>query len=181
MELVMRRHIPIVLLGLVIASPAAALDMPARKAGLWEIKMSFEGRNMPAQTSQHCVDAATDKQMNSFSGGMSKDACSKQDIQTSGGKTTVDSVCKFGATTTTSHAEITGSFDSAYTVKVAMKSDGAPPAMQQANPGGVTNMTIEAKWAGACKADQKPGDIMMANGMKMNIRDLQNPGGAPKR
>ena len=39
-------------------------------------------------------------------------------------------------------------------------------------------MTIEAKWLGACKADQKPGDMIMAGGRKMNIRDLQNCQGA---
>ena len=33
--------------------------------------------------------------------------------------------------------------------------------------------TIEAKWIGACKPDQKPGDIMMPGGMKMNIKDMQ--------
>ena len=31
---------------------------------------------------------------------------------------------------------------------------------------------IEAKWLGPCKADQKPGDIVMGNGMKMNINDM---------
>ncbi len=44
-----------------------------------------------------------------------------------------------------------------------------------------TNMTIEAKWLGACKAGQRPGDIMMGNGMKMNIRDMQTMQSAPKR
>jgi hypothetical protein len=33
-------------------------------------------------------------------------------------------------------------------------------------------MTIEAKWLGACKPGQKPGDIMMPGGMKMNIKDM---------
>jgi hypothetical protein len=42
-----------------------------------------------------------------------------------------------------------------------------------------TNMTIEATYLGACKADQKPGDMMMGNGMKMNVRDM--PTGVPKR
>jgi hypothetical protein len=44
-------------------------------------------------------------------------------------------------------------------------------------------MTIDAKWAGACKADQKPGDMIMA-GRKINVRDLQNlppMPGAPAR
>ena len=34
-------------------------------------------------------------------------------------------------------------------------------------------ITIDAKWVGACKADQKPGDIMMPGGMKMNIKDME--------
>ena len=33
--------------------------------------------------------------------------------------------------------------------------------------------TIEAKWLGACKGDQKAGDIMMPGGMKMNIKDME--------
>ena len=28
-------------------TPALALDLPTRKAGLWELKMVFEGRNLP--------------------------------------------------------------------------------------------------------------------------------------
>ena len=47
-----------------LAAPAFALDMPTRKAGLWEIKMEFEGRsNLPVQTMKQCTDAATDKLM----------------------------------------------------------------------------------------------------------------------
>ena len=34
-------------------------------------------------------------------------------------------------------------------------------------------MTMEGKWLGACAADQKPGDIVMSNGMKINIPELQ--------
>ena len=37
---------------------------------------------------------------------------------------------------------------------------------------GHATTTIEAKWVGACKADQKPGDIVMPGGMKMNIMEL---------
>ena len=31
---------------------------------------------------------------------------------------------------------------------------------------------FEAKWLGACKPDQKPGDIVMPGGFKMNVRDM---------
>ncbi len=47
----------------ITATPAIAQDMPARKAGLWDMKMTFEGRNAPPQTMQHCIDATTDKAM----------------------------------------------------------------------------------------------------------------------
>jgi hypothetical protein len=31
---------------------------------------------------------------------------------------------------------------------------------------------IEARWTGPCKADQKPGDMIMPNGMKINIKQI---------
>jgi hypothetical protein len=33
-----------------LSVPVFAADMPTRKVGLWEIKMEFEGRNLPGQT-----------------------------------------------------------------------------------------------------------------------------------
>ena len=178
----MRPHL-LVLIGLVaavpvLAVPAAALDLPPRKAGLWDVKMNIEGRNLPMTGMQQCVDAETDKLMNSIGGGM-RENCSKQDVQKVGSTIVVDSVCKIGEATTTSHGVITGDFNSAYTVKVTSKHTGGP-AIPGRPADGTTTMTIEAKWTGACKSDQKPGDIIMSNGMKMNIRDMQNlPGRTP--
>jgi hypothetical protein len=169
----MRRYLLLAAIAVLCATPAAALDLPARKAGLWEIKMTFEGRNLPSQTSQHCIDAETDKLMNSIGGSMSQEACSKQDVQKVGSTIVVDSVCKFGATTSTSHGVVTGDFNSAYTVKVNSKREGGPnvPGMPA---DGTSSMTIEAKWLSACLADQKPGDMIRPGGRKVNIRDMQN-------
>ena len=154
---------------LFIASPAFAFDMPPRKPGLWELKMMLEGRSSPMQTFQHCIDAATDKQMNTMGAGITANQCSKQDVKQSGNTITVDSVCDLGMGKQTSHAVITGDFNAAYTMKIEFKRDGGP-----AVPGmpAETHMTLEVKWIGPCKADQKPGDIVMGNGMKMNINDL---------
>jgi hypothetical protein len=174
----MRPHLPLVLISLLASVPAAALDLPPRKAGLWDIKMNLEGRNLPVTGMQQCVDAETDKLMNSIGGSM-REACSKQDMQKVGNTIVVDSVCKIGESTTTSHGVITGDFNSAYTVKVTSKHTGGP-AIPGRPADGTTTMTIEAKWMGACKPDQKPGDIIMSTGMKMNIRDMQNlPGRTP--
>ena len=70
----------------------------------------------------------------------------------------------------TSQSVVTGDFTSNYTVKVTSKIEGLPAGAQDA-AGGTT--TIQARWVGACKAGQRPGDIVMANGQTMNIRDLR--------
>jgi len=148
------------------AADAFAVELPVRKAGLWEMKMVRSGGSIPEMTMQHCTDATTDKQMStSFSPG--KETCSKQDIQKTATGYVSDSVCGVAGMTITSHAEITGDFNSAYTVKMTSRTEGAPSGMPRDSA-----TTIEAKWLGACKPDQKPGDIVMPGGMKMNILEL---------
>jgi hypothetical protein len=172
----MRQHLRqalLIALSLIAATPACALDLPARKAGLWEVKMTFEGRNLPPQVMQQCIDASTDKMMSSFGGNLRQDMCSKQDVQKAGNTLVVDSVCQMGGTTINSHGIITGDFNSAYSVKVTSTRSGGP-AMPGMPADGATNMTIDAKHLGACKADQKPGDMIMADGRKINIVDMQN-------
>lgn len=148
-----------------------AAELPSRKPGLWEIKTNFENRNAPGQTIQQCIDASTDQMMQSSVGSYDQNACSKRDVQQSANTITIDSTCLIGGKTTTSHAVITGSFDSAYTMTVT--SDSAT------TPGVKSTITMNAKWLGPCTAGQKPGDMIMANGMKINILDMQKRGGHP--
>jgi hypothetical protein len=150
------------------ALPAVAAELPIRKAGLWEVKMSFENRNGTGQSIQQCIDPATDQAMQSSAGPLAQAACSKRDIQKSGDTVTIDSTCTVGGKTATSHAVIIGSLQSAYTMTVTSESD--------ALPGGKMTMTMAAKWLGPCAADQKPGDMIMGNGFKMNILDMQKRG-----
>jgi hypothetical protein len=181
MEGVMRAAF--VLLGLLIPSVAyAAFDVPARKPGLWQMTMIFEGGHIPQQSIKQCIDAATDKQMNSLGGEMQKQNCSKQDMQHVGNTIIVDSVCKSGmGGTSVSHAVVTGDFNSAYTVKADIKREGGAMPGMPAN--GAMKMTVDAKWLGPCAADQKPGDMIIGNGMKMNINSLpsMHGGGMPRR
>jgi hypothetical protein len=153
---------------LVGAMPALAAELPTRKAGLWEVKMSFENRNAAAPTIQQCIDAATDQMMQSSAGPFAQAACSKRDVQRSGNTVTIDATCALAGKTATSHSVITGSFDSAYTMTVTSESEGLP--------GGKMTMTMAAKWLGPCAADQKPGDMIMGNGIKMNILEMQKRG-----
>jgi hypothetical protein len=156
------------LLALLPANDAAAVDLPVRKAGLWEMKVQRAGSSMPDMTMQHCTDETTDKEMSTAFSPMGKDVCSKQDIQKTATGYVSDSVCGIAGMSITSHAEITGDFNSAYTVKSTSHGERGPAGAPRDS-----TTTIEAKWLGACKADQKAGDIMMPGGMKMNIKDME--------
>jgi hypothetical protein len=150
------------------ALDAGAAELPIRKAGLWEMKMMRAGSPTPEMTMQHCTDANTDKDMATAASPLSKDICSKQDIEKTATGYVTDSVCSVAGVSMSSHSEITGDFNSAYTVKTTSHSEhGAGGA-----PRDVTTM-IEAKWLGACKPDQKPGDIVMPGGYKLNIKDAE--------
>jgi hypothetical protein len=164
------------LLTLLPALDARAVEMPARKAGLWEMKVVRTGSPIPEMTMQHCTDAATDKEMGATFGPQSKDVCSRQDIQKTATGYVSDSVCAVAGMSITSHAEITGDFNSAYTVKSTSHSERGPSGAPRDS-----TTTVEAKWLGACKADQKPGDIVMPGGRTMNVKELERMKGlAPK-
>ena len=76
-------------------------------------------------------------------------------------------------TTATTTGVFTGQFDSSY--KADIKSTYEPPlhGMKQ------SAATREAKWLGACKPGQKPGDISMPGTPNININDMMK--NLPKR
>jgi hypothetical protein len=150
------------------APDAGAVEMPVRKAGLWELKMVRTGSPLPGMTMQHCTDETTDKAMTAAASPMSKEVCSKNDIQKTATGYVSDSECSVAGMSMKSHSEITGDFNSAYTVKTTSHSERGPTGTPHD-----TTMTIEAKWLGACKPDQKPGDIVMPGGFKMNVKDAE--------
>lgn len=144
------RALGALLLCSVIPAAAHAIDLPTRKPGLWEVRMIMAGAKTPAMTMHECTDASTDKEMTTSFGGADKDACTKNDIKKTATGFVVDSQCKSDGTVVTSHSEISGDFNSAYTVRVTSKSKAQS-----------TDATLEAKWLGACPAGQKPGDVTM--------------------
>lgn len=155
---------------------ATAEDFPKRKSGLWEIRTSSAkagAGNAASQGAnvQMCIDEKTDNAVGQQAAEMTKQSCSKQEVKKSGGQTVVDSVCKFGDTTATTHSVFTGSFDSSYRVETRSSYD--PPMMGMKEGSAI----MEARWLGPCKADQRPGDMILGNGMKININDARD---APK-
>ena len=151
------------------AAGAANIDYPPRKPGLWEMSMAqADDPKTPPHVVQQCIDAKSDAAMREMGGGMSREACSKQDMRKEGSKILVDSVCKMGATTLTSHSEISGDFGSSYRMESHTSYD--PPLAGRAKGTAI----IQAKWLGPCRAGQKPGDMVMPNGRTMNFMDMQS-------
>jgi Protein of unknown function (DUF3617) len=149
------------------AHAARAGDLPTRKAGLWEMKIVKTGSGLPDMTMQHCTDETTDKDMSNAVSPMAKQVCTKQDVQRTATGFISDSVCTVAGVSMTSHSEITGDFNSGYTIKTSAH-------IQRGDKPVDTVTTIEAKWLGACKADQKPGDIVMpGGGFKLNVKDAE--------
>ena len=154
-----------VLAALGVCAQAHAFDFPKRKSGLWEIETTSSARPGAAQKAQMCIDQKADDALNQMGTTMTKDMCSKRDLRREGDAIVSDSVCKFGGTTATTHSVVTGKFDSAYQVETRSSYD---PPMSGVKDG---SAVIRARWVGPCKADQKPGDMILPNGMKFNVND----------
>ena len=102
---------------LLIAAPALALDLPTRKAGLWEVKMEFQGHsNLPVQTMQQCTDAASDKLMTYNFGGFGPERLLEAGHKQYRRHDRHRLGLQFGGASSTSHAVVSGDFNSAYTV-----------------------------------------------------------------
>ncbi len=167
----------VVILAACVAAPAAAIDLPKRKSGLWEIVSSPEGATKGGPGSgtpiRMCVDEKTDDLSRQMGESASKEMCAKRDMRREGDRIVADAVCKFGETTATTHSVMTGKFDSSYEVDVRTKFQPAMMGMTE------SHTMIRARWVGPCAAGQRPGDVIMPNGMKMNMFDAEKAAKKP--
>jgi hypothetical protein len=130
-----------------------------------KVQTSFGGPEII--TMQHCTDEASDREMSSIYAPRTKETCPKKESRKTATATgyVIDSVCSGAGMPTTSRTEFTGHHNSAYTTKTTSHRDGGPT-----NPPRDVTITIEAKWLGPCKADQKPGDGWVG-GFRLTIED----------
>ncbi len=150
---------------------ASALDFPTRKPGLWQITTNGTSgtTKTPEQVMQQCIDAATDKTFQQMATGMMAGMkCDVNETKKDGNKFTSHSVCQVGPSKLDTKNVTSGDFDKEYTM--IGESTFTPPMAGVSN----TKSTIVAKWMGPCKADQKPGD-MIVNGQKMNLLNMAKP------
>lgn len=143
----------------------AANELPRRKSGLWSMSMMSPGMSVP-MTMHQCVDQKTDD-MTATMADKTKQACQSQSKR-DGNRIVFDSTCKLGKTTATTRGVFVGDPNSSYTFEST--TTFSPPMAGMRD--GVTKAT--AQWSGPCKADMKPGDVVMSNGVKFNVNDYKS-------
>ncbi len=150
------------------AITAAAQDLPKMKPGLWETTTSSAAqKGAPGHSSKTsmCINEAVQKEMLAFSQSMGAQ-CTKNTTRRDGNKFIGEAECNFGGSVMKSQSVATFISDTSY--RVESRSTFSPPM------GGMSesSTTQEAKFAGPCPANMKPGDMTMAGGRTMNISDM---------
>jgi hypothetical protein len=174
----MHRHLIgalVATLAATLALPAPAQDVPRRKSGLWEINMdrgsahAKDGKSGPPTVVTQCVDQAKDDALQQMGQQMAREMkCTWTKLQRTPAGLASESACDLGTMKTKSSTLITGDFNTAYKMEIHTRYD--PPMMGRAE--GTTIM--EARWAGACKPGQRPGDMTMPGGRTMNLYDMMD-------
>jgi len=139
-------------------------DVPRRKAGLWEQKVTMAGVPAHATTMTMCSDERTDDLV--ARRGPGSESCETQSIRRDGKAVVVEAVCREGATTIRTRGVFTGDFSTTY--RGEMKSTFDPPMQGMKE----STQTIEARYLGPCKPGQKPGDVTVGGMGGMNVNEM---------
>jgi Protein of unknown function (DUF3617) len=145
---------------------AAATELPLRKPGLWEVKIKLTGGAAPTAMMRHCTDDSIDRQMSTMFNPLVPPPCSKNEVQQQGDHFTVASRCSIDSKTVWLHSDVTGDFNASY--KVVTETKTQEPDSEPS----ISSMTLEGRYVGACKWGQKPGDVVMAGGLKVNVKEM---------
>jgi hypothetical protein len=178
-EGIMAKNAPLMALALAMITSAAYADsLPKREAGLWEVSVISSHSPTPNMMKE-CVDGSTDAKLMEMGADMSKSmggACSKNEFKKTASGFESTSECSIMGSKMTSKGSFTGDFVKTYSGEIT--TSFSPPMFGQKQ----STTKISAKHIGPCSSDMKPGDVIMANGMKMNMNEAaENVKGSAQR
>jgi hypothetical protein len=148
--------------------PALAQDFPKLKPGLWEMERSAERGAQHPNRMTMCLDDTVQKEMFDMGAGAMKGMCSKHEFKMSGNRGTGDFICDFGGSRMHSKSTMQMTGNTGYRTEIHTTYD--PPFMGQRE----TTTVLTARHIGACKAGQRPGDMILPNGQTLNVRDTMS-------
>jgi Protein of unknown function (DUF3617) len=155
---------------------AAALDLPPRNPGQWELAVR---QIVPADpevvTTRICLDAASDRKFMEMGLSISRESCSKFETSRQGDTFIIDAVCQFGGMKSATRTVITGNYTKQYEMRITGTTEGGPgqPPGPQASEMVQTGKLVSP----TCLPGFKPGDMELPGGMKVNINAMGKPPG----
>ena len=150
-------------------------SLPARKSGLWEVtvrsddlvlRRQGQAQQRP-QTVQMCTSAEAEPVM-LFAVVPGQTDCHEVRVtrraRNAGGGYDISTVCYVHDNRVDAHMDLRGDLESAYSGSYSVKYTRTP--LQ--NTG---RMVFEGRWMGACKPGQRAGDMVLPNGVTVNVVD----------
>jgi hypothetical protein len=154
------------------AQSTKSATLPTSKAGLWRESLLRDGHE-PGLIGemQACLDADARARLTALGSRQGKSFCREGAVTRDGdGGYHFSSACDLGpAGHVVTHGELTGDLASRY--RVTSQTDTSGAAMASMN--GHHVIDIEADYVGPCPAGMAAGDVVIANGMKVNMDHLR--------
>jgi hypothetical protein len=162
------------MLGLAFSTTVMALaeeaTLPARKAGIWEMKTSMdEGMGPREQSIKMCIDAGMEANTIQASLAEHKKNCEKYTIKNDGGKTVVDMTCSYNGRHVESLTEMEGDFSNVFKIKISSTTSDTRESTQQTI---TVKRTIlqDGKYLGTDCGDLRPGEALAPDGAKILVQ-----------
>lgn len=161
-----------VLLGTDVRAAEDGQDLPLRKAGLWELQtQTDEGRGPREQRLTMCIGDEMERKTVSASGAEYRSSCEKYEVKKTAGATTVDATCTVDMRQTTTHTELAGDFQTAFSVKIESRTSGFAPRAQGGQPVNVQrNIVQNGRYLGESCGDLQAGEAKAADGRTVIVR-----------
>jgi hypothetical protein len=151
------------------AMAEGAVELPQRKAGLWELKTVMEegGKGARDEALTICVEADMERNTVRASLEEHKTSCTKYDVSRQGDVTKVDAACDFNGRHVDSITEMSGDFQTAMLVKIESTTSG-----MEKNQSITVKRTItqNGKYLGESCGDLQPGEAKSPDGTKVMVQ-----------
>lgn len=151
---------------LVLVSPAAghAEELPWRKPGLWEVAINNAGESvMRAVKVLQCSDAASEPDV-LLSIVPGQENCAPAEVLRSSAGVSIHTRCNVHETKVDARITMKGNFAKAYQGDIHVRYAGSPGQAAKS-----TGTHFEAKWLGPCKTGMVAGDMVLSNGITVNV------------
>jgi len=149
----------VLLLAATLVNQVFAEQLPHRQPGLWELEVSLPGQPI-VQKIKECVDSKTDSKTLGLNPDM---PCSSQELSRNGDRYIMEAECTLMNSKANIRIVTSGDFKTSYAMEIVSKFD--PPLGGQSE----SRQTIKGRWLGPCSKGQKPGEVIMEDGTKINL------------